>query len=200
MKLIEILKAQGLTDEQINKILSSMKENKIYETTLENADEKYSKMKTKKEDFEEQLKTANGTIETLKKNNTDNETLQKTISEHKATIEKLEKEAIDKDFNYSLRNVLKEEGCIDIKALEVYLDREKLKLEEGKITGLEEQLTTLKESKKYLFEETTPQNTGGLGNFNRNLGAGGATESLGERLAKQAIEINNKHDYFGGVN
>ncbi len=36
MKLLEILKAQGLTDEQIKAIQTSMKENKVYETSLEN--------------------------------------------------------------------------------------------------------------------------------------------------------------------
>ena len=39
MKLLEILKAQGLTDEQIKAIQTSMKENKVYETSLENAEE-----------------------------------------------------------------------------------------------------------------------------------------------------------------
>ncbi len=32
MKLVDILKAQGLTDEKIAKIQSSMKENEVYET------------------------------------------------------------------------------------------------------------------------------------------------------------------------
>lgn len=201
MKLIEILKSQGLSDEQINNITSSMKENKVYETALENIDERYSKLKTKKEELETQLKTSNGTIETLKKNNKDNETLQNTISEHETTIGKLKKEAEDKDFSYSLRDALKEAGCIDSKALEVYLTKENLKLEDGKIAGLEEQLNSLKESKSYLFKDATPQDTGGLGNFNRNTATGGQTESLGERLAKQATESNqsNQHNYFGGA-
>ena len=90
MKLIDILKAQGVTDEQINKITASMKENKVYETSLENADERYSKMKAKKEDFEEQLKTENNKKTDLKKNNADNETLQNTIKTHEATIATLQ--------------------------------------------------------------------------------------------------------------
>lgn len=202
MKLIEILKTQGLADEQINKIVLSMEENKIYETSLESVDEKYSKLKTKKDDLEAQLKTASETIETLKKNNSDNETLQSTISEHEKTIENLKKEAENKDFNYSLRDALKEAGCIDSKALEVYLTKENLKLEDGKIVGLEEQLNSLKESKTYLFKDNIPQDTGGLGNFNRNTATGGQTESLGERLAKQSTESNqsNQHNYFGGAN
>ncbi|WP_250673532.1 phage scaffolding protein [Paraclostridium ghonii] len=167
MKLIEILKAEGLVDEKINNITSTMKKNKIYETSLENADERYFKLKSKNEELETQLKTSNGTVETLKKSNKDNETLQQTISEYETTIEKLKKEADEKDFSYSLRDELKEAGCIDSKALEAYLTKENLKLEGGKIVGLEEQLSSLKESKKYLFEDIAPQNTGGIGNFAR---------------------------------
>lgn len=162
---------------------------------------RFDKVNDQKKELETQLKTSNETIETLKKNNADNETLQSTISEHEKTIEKLKKEAEDKDFRYSLRDALKEAGCIDSKALEVYLAKENLKLEDGKIVGLEEQISSLKESKKYLFEDTIPQDTGGLGNFNRNTATDGQTESLGERLAKQATESNqsNQHNYFGGA-
>lgn len=162
MKLIDILKAQGLTDEQINKITASMKENKVYETSLENADERYSKMKGKKEDFEGQLKTANDTIADLKKNNTDNETLQNTIKDHEATIATLKKEAETKDFNYALDAVLKENKCKNSKALKALLNMEGIKLNEGKFEGLEEQLKTLKESDSYLFdaEEKQPGGSG----------------------------------------
>ena len=152
MKLVDILKAQELTDEQITKIQASMKENKIYETSLENADERYSKMKAKKEDFEEQLKTANTTIEDLKKNNKDNETLQNTIKEHETTIENLKKEAETKDFNYALDTALKESKCKNTKAIKALLNMEGIKLNEGKFEGLEEQLKALKESDSYLFE------------------------------------------------
>lgn len=161
MKLLEILKAQGLTDEQIKVIQTSMKENKVYETSLENADERYSKMKAKKEDFEEQLKTANTTIEDLKKNNKDNETLQNTIKEHETTIENLKKEAETKDFNYALDSALKESKCKNTKALKALLNIEGIKLQEGKLEGLEEQLNTLKESDSYLFEiESNPGSKG----------------------------------------
>lgn len=162
---------------------------------------RFDKVNDQKKELETQLKTSSETIETLKKNNSDNETLQSTIGEHEKTIEKLKKEAEDKDFNYSLRDALKEAGCIDSRALEVYLTKENLKLEDGKIVGLEEQLNSLKESKTYLFKDTIPQDTGGLGNFNRNTATDGQTESLGERLAKQSTESNqsNQHNYFGGA-
>lgn len=163
MKLIDILKAQGLTDEQINKITASMKENKVYETSLENADERYSKMKGKKEDFEGQLKTANDTISDLKKNNTDNETLQKAIKDHEATIENLKKEAETKDFDYALDTALKESKCKNTKALKALLNMEVIKVNGDKVEGLEDQLKTLKESDSYLFDVVEEQNNGNQG-------------------------------------
>lgn len=173
MKLIDILKAQGLTDDQINKITASMKENKVYETSLENADERYSKMKCKKEDFEGQLKTANDTIADLKKNNTDNETLQKTITDHEATIENLKKEAETKDFDYALDTALKESKCKNTKALKALLNMEVIKVNGDKVEGLEDQLKTLKESESYLFdvvEEPGSGNQGLAGLFTGNPG------------------------------
>ena len=117
MKFKEILKNQGLTDEQISSIEKEMKDNKIYTTFLENADERYNKLKGQKEDLDEQLKTANTTIGELKKNNKDNEALQNTIKEHETTIETLKKEAAQKDFNYALDSALKDNKCKNMKAL-----------------------------------------------------------------------------------
>lgn len=171
MKLVDILKAQDLADEQISKIQASMKENKIYETSLENADERYNKLKTQKDDLKSQLDTANTTIEDLKKNNKDNETLQNTIKEHETTIENLKKEAEAKDFNYALDTALKESKCKNTKAIKALLDIEGIKLNEGKFEGLEEQLKTLKESDSYLFDTGEQQTPPGSG-FNPTGGNG----------------------------
>lgn len=43
MTLEELLKAQGLSDEQIKAITASMKENKIYTASEENLDIRYRK-------------------------------------------------------------------------------------------------------------------------------------------------------------
>ena len=45
MNLIEILKSQGLSDEQINTIKGEMKQNKIYTAGEENLDIRYGKLK-----------------------------------------------------------------------------------------------------------------------------------------------------------
>ncbi|CEQ09745.1 minor structural GP20 protein [[Clostridium] sordellii] len=203
MKLAEILKNQGLSDEQINKIIADMKENKVYTTYIENVDEKYSKLETEKNNLKGQLDTANTTIKDLKKDNKDNETLQNTIKEHEKTIENLKKDNAGKIKRLTLDNAISSKlSKVDDKykkLLESQFDREKMTInEDGTITGLDEQYKTISETYSEWFGDKIPNNTGSLGNFAKNTN--GNMDSLGERLAKQATESNqfNKHNYFGG--
>lgn len=201
MEFKELLKAQSLTDEQINNITAKMKEEKIYTTSLENADERYTKLKSQKADLDEQIKTANTTITELKKNNKDNEALQKTIQDHEATIENLKKESAQKDFNYALDSALKDNKCKNAKALKALLDLENIKFNEGKLEGLEGQLNALKESDGYLFDTSNPApgNTGGAGNHPRVGGGTGAVtkaDILKMPYSKRVEFYNNNKEEF----
>lgn len=201
MEFKEILKAQSLTDEQINNITAKMKEEKIYTTSLENADERYTKLKGQKADLDEQIKTANATIEDLKKNNKDNEALQQTIQDHETTIENLKKESAQKDFNYALDSALKDNKCKNAKALKALLDLDNIKFNEGKLEGLEGQLNALKESDGYLFDTSNPApgNTGGAGNHPRVGGGAGAVtkaDILKMPYSKRVEFYNNNKEEF----
>jgi len=201
MEFKELLKAQSLTDEQINNITAKMKEEKIYTTSLENADERYTKLKGQKADLDEQIKTANATIEDLKKNNKDNEALQKTIQDHETTIENLKKESAQKDFNYALDSALKDNKCKNAKALKALLDLDNIKFNEGKLEGLEGQLTALKESDGYLFDTSNPApgNTGGTGNHPRVGGGTGAVtkaDLMKMPYSKRVEFYNNNKEEF----
>ena len=201
MEFKEILKAQSLTDEQINNITAKMKEEKIYTTSLENADERYTKLKGQKADLDEQIKAANTTITELKKNNKDTEALQQTIQDHEATIENLKKESAQKDFNYALDSALKDNKCKNAKALKALLDLDNIKFNEGKLEGLEGQLTALKESDGYLFDTSNPApgNTGGTGNHPRvGGGAGEVTKAdlMKMPYSKRVEFFNNNKEEF----
>lgn len=201
MEFKELLKAQSLTDEQINNITAKMKEEKIYTTSLENADERYTKLKSQKADLDEQIKTANTTITELKKNNKDNEALQRTIQDHEATIENLKKESAQKDFNYALDSALKDNKCKNAKALKALLDLDNIKFNEGKLEGLEGQLNALKESDGYLFDTSNPApgNTGGTGNHPRvGGGAGEVTKAdlMKMPYSKRVEFFNNNKEEF----
>ncbi|SCI51678.1 phage scaffolding protein [Intestinibacter bartlettii] len=201
MEFKEILKAQSLTDEQINNITAKMKEEKIYTTSLENADERYTKLKGQKADLDEQIKAANTTITELKKNNKDNEALQQTIQDHEATIENLKKESAQKDFNYALDSALKDNKCKNAKALKALLDLDNIKFNEGKLEGLEGQLNALKESDGYLFDTSNPApgNTGGTGNHPRVGGGAGEvtkTDLMKMPYSKRVEFFNNNKEEF----
>ncbi|MFR4533165.1 MAG: phage scaffolding protein [Thomasclavelia ramosa] len=204
MEFKEILKAQNLTDEQINNITAKMKEEKIYTTSLENADERYTKLKSQKADLDEQIKTANTTITELKKNNKDNEALQQTIQDHETTIENLKKESAQKDFNYALDSALKDNKCKNAKALKALLDLDNIKFNEGKLEGLEGQLNALKESDGYLFDTSNPApgNTGGAGNHPRVGGGAGAVtkaDILKMPYSKRVEFYNNNKEEFNSL-
>ncbi|GAB6149965.1 phage scaffolding protein [Clostridium novyi] len=126
----ELLKKLGLTDEQIQKVIGGMKENKIYTTKEENIEERYNKLKGQKEDLEGQLNTANSTIKDLKKNNADNEELQKTIKEHETTIATLKETSAKREKEFTIKSKLKDAGCTDVDYMLYKLgDIEKLDIE-----------------------------------------------------------------------
>ena len=86
MTLQEILKAQGLTDEQIEKTIGEMKQNKIFTASEENLDTRYGKLKTDHEGVTKQLTEAQTLIEQLKKGTGDNAALQQKITEYETTV------------------------------------------------------------------------------------------------------------------
>ena len=168
MTFEELLKAQGLSDEQVTAITGAMKENKIYTTNEENIDIRYGKLKEERDDLKGKLETAETTIGDLKKSNKDNETLQATIKTHEGTIATMETDhkARIKDISiqYAIKSNLTDTKYPEL--LETKFDKSKLSVaEDGTVLGIDEQLATIKEQYKDLFVPTItgrePNNNGG---------------------------------------
>ena len=175
MKLAEILKAQGLNDEQITAIQNSMKENKLFTTSIENADERYNKLKTQKTELDSILKERDTQLADLSKNNKDNEELLNQIKDlqalNKNQVADYEAKINKMQFDYALDGALSMAKCKNNKALKALLNIDELKYQDGKLEGLETQLESLKTEASYLFdieEQQTPPgsgfNPGGDGN------------------------------------
>lgn len=122
-----------------------------------------------------ELDTANDTIKDLKKNNADNETLQTTIKTHEDTIKQLNKEheAAVKGMRIdaAITKLLADNKAKHPDLLSGKIDREKLIVsDDGKVTGLDEQVKSLKETYKDLFTQTVegriPPNPDSKGNGN----------------------------------
>lgn len=160
----KFLEDLGLTKEQIDSVMAE--NGKDIETEKEKATATVAEL----EDIKNQLKEANSTITDLKKNNADNEALQTKVKEYEDTIktQKAEYEAKVRNLTLdsAIEKALSKAGAKHIDLLSTKIDREILKIEEGgKVSGLDEQIASCKETYKDLFvpkiEGRDPNNTGG---------------------------------------
>lgn len=154
MGLQEILKAIGLTDEQIAKVIEDMKQNNIFTASEENLDTRYGKLKTDHDSVTKQLEEANALIEKLKKGTSDNEELQGKITSYEETVTNLQKQLEQERLNASVKIALLSAGCKDVDYVTFKL-KEKGDLfldESGEIKGMDDKLAALKTQFPMQFE------------------------------------------------
>lgn len=92
MTLQEILKAKGLTDEQIAEVIKDMKANKIFTASEENLDVRYTKLKGEHDALNAKHTESENLIAELQKATKGQEDIQSKITEYEATIEKQNEE------------------------------------------------------------------------------------------------------------
>lgn len=155
----EELKALGLSDEQIDKVMAA--HGKVVNDTKKKADE-VDGLKTQIDDYKKQLKDRDKQLKDLGDKAKGNEDLTAEIDRLKQVNKdtqteyegKLQKQA----FDHKLENTLAGAKVKNTKALRALLDMDTIKLDGDKLLGLEEQLNALKESDSYLFEEKETTN------------------------------------------
>lgn len=154
MTLQEILKAQGLTDEQVKKIIGEMKQNKIYTAGEENLDTRYGKLKTEHEGVSKQLTEAQALIEQLKKGTTDNEVLQSKITGYETTVADLQKQLEKEKLDSAVKIALLASGCKDVDYVTFKMkEKGDLSLDEsGKVKGMDDKIAALKTQFPAQFE------------------------------------------------
>lgn len=160
----KFLEDLGLTKEQIDSVMDENGKD------IEAEKEKATTTTAELEDVKKQLEEANSTITDLKKSNADNEALQAKVKEYEDTIKNQKADYEAKVRNLTLdsaiEKALNNAGAKHIDLLSTKIDREKLKIEtDGKVIGLDEQISAYKESYKDLFtpkiEGRDPNNNGG---------------------------------------
>ena len=154
MTLQEILKSQGLTDEQIQGVLTTMKQNKIFTAGEENLDIRYGKLKTDHESKLSELTKANELIEELKKSTKGNEDLQSKISGYETQVNELQEQLAQTKLNSAIKVALLEAKVTDVDYMTFKLkEKGELQLDENeKIKGWEDKLAGLKTQFPQQFE------------------------------------------------
>lgn len=147
MNFTEVLKAQGLTDEQIVKISAEMKSNKIYLASEENMDVRYNKLKLESEQNAQELAKSQALINELQKGNKGNEELQGKIKDYETQIANLKKTNEKQRLESALDRVLLEANVQDVDYVKFKIKEKgtELKLDDkGNLTGTKELLDDLK--------------------------------------------------------
>lgn len=151
-----------------------------------------------KAQLEKDIKTRDKQLEELKKASGDNEELQKQITdlqaENKAVKEKHEADMKDLKMTTAIKLAIGE-SAHDTDLVAGLVDRSKLILsDDGKVTGLDEQVKTLKEGKAFLFKESTGSGAAKPGKKSPyapkagEASEGGWAKTVAESLNKEATK------------
>lgn len=147
----EDLIAMGLTEEQAKKVMDSLDGNFVTKTRFNEVNEENKTLKQSVADRDKQL-------EDLKKSSGDNAELKKqieTLQQQNAEQQKAhEAELKQLKLDNAIDTALTAAGAKNVKAVKPFVDTAKIKLgEDGKLTGLDEQLKEVQKTEGYLFAE-----------------------------------------------
>jgi SMC interacting uncharacterized protein involved in chromosome segregation len=151
----EFLKGLGLEDETINQIMAE------HGKTVNKTKEQLESITTERDSLKEQLQERDTQLEELSKKAKDNEELTAEINrlkeENQKTAQELQEKLEKQAFDFSLEKALTGAKVKNPKAVKALLDLEKIKLDGEKLLNLDDQLSALKESDPYLFDEEQQQ-------------------------------------------
>lgn len=141
---------------------------------------RFDEVNEAKKQLEAATKEHEGQLEALKASAGDSESLKQQIAELQAENQKKEAEYQEKLKDMQLNSAIKlavSETAQDSELVAGLVDKSKLILgEDGKVTGLDEQLKSLKESKAFLFKQ---EDNGRKPGFHK-IGAPGQDSQAGE--------------------
>lgn len=161
MTLQEILKANGLNDEAVKKVVEDMKSNKIFTASEENLDVRYGKLKTDHDALTAKDAESQKLIAELQKATEGQKDVQGKIAEYEATIKKQSEELEQTKKESALKVGLLSAGAkasdIDYLMYKMQNDKDwKAELgENGEIKGLDEKVKGLKTQFPNQFEASS---------------------------------------------
>ena len=117
--------------------------------------QRFDEVNQQKNEYKDMLKERDEQLKELKKKATDSEELSKKIEElqnqNEQTVSEYEQKLQKQSFDFELERAISKQDAKNVKAVKALLDTEKIKFEDGKLIGLEDQLKEVKENEPYLF-------------------------------------------------
>lgn len=147
----EQLKELGLTDEQINSVMG------LHGQTVTELNSKLATAEQERDRFKEQLDSNQTELDALKESAKGNEELTQQLTDLQNKFNEAEKDAqkklAEQQKDFAIKLALKEVNARDEDIVLHLLDKEAIKVTDGGLEGLKEQLDALKENKNFLFQE-----------------------------------------------
>lgn len=133
----------------------------IPKSRFDDVNNRNKELQTQLTDVQGQLAKSGESAKTIEELQASNKALQDQIKKNAEDYE-VKTKALEKD--YLINDSIKDAKAKNVKAVRGLLDLEKITVENGKITGLDEQIKALQQSDAYLFGnvETPPASKGGL--------------------------------------
>lgn len=161
MTLQEILKAKGMSDEDIESVIGEMKQHKIFTTSHENMDVRYPKLKADHDSLTAQYGESTKLIEQFKAGAKDNDVLQGKITSYEATIEDLTRQLTEQKIDAAMDRKLTSAGAKaeDLDYLKFqWRKKGDITLDDsGEIKGAEDAVAGLKTQHPVQFASTADQ-------------------------------------------
>lgn len=146
-KVLESLKDKDIKLVNINE--GNYIDKKIYESAVEERD-----------GYKTQLDLVDGKLQTLNSQLSGQENLQATVQSLQTEIENKNNLLNETTKNYKIKDAIRGFNVKDPDDIFFRLNLEKIKEDNGKLMGLDEQVLPLKESKSYLFNDEKPPKAG----------------------------------------
>ena len=158
----EFLKDLNLTDDQVDKIMSE------YGKNVQEVNGKLADAEQERDSFKSQIADRDTQIKELgeKVGNSENQT--KTIEQLQADIkahdEKAAANLLQVKQDNAVNSFLKDSGVRDVKAVLPFIDQDTIKYDpdKGSLTGIKEQIDSVKSDHDYLFQPEPQGNKGGI--------------------------------------
>lgn len=150
------LKDLGLTEEQIDEVMS------INGADIQKAKSDYEELTEKNKSLEEQISQRDKDLKDLQAQAKDNEDLSSKYKElqdkYKADKDNFDKQIQTMKFNSAVDKALSDSGVRNIKTIKGLLNNDNIKLsDDGTLSGLDDQIKSIKKSDPYLFNEGQKQ-------------------------------------------
>jgi hypothetical protein len=160
MTLDEILRAKGLTDEQVKEVVGEMKQNKIFTASEENLDVRYGKLKTDHDALVSKDTESQKLIAELQKATKGQEAVQSKFAEYEATIakqnEELTKTKVESAVKIALLGAGAKSSDIDYLIFKLSSDADwKAELDDnGSVKGIDDKIKGMKTQFPSQFESS----------------------------------------------